>query len=170
MLVLTPLGRRWITLLCLSLAPIAADAVTSPGQVDLTALGFAPGAEATTNLTIGSSDFAVAALIAQATDPDLSALLANVKAFSLRQYAPPDAATIAATQALTTGLLADGWQLVEAELQDTRQVSVYAMVDGAIVAGLVVIAVDAEHEVSVANVVGDIQPSQLATLGLPIPQ
>ena len=79
MLVLTPLGRRclplaavsaWLAVFCLSFAPLAADAVPSPGQVDLVALGFDPSAEATTDLAIGSADFAVAALIAQATDPD----------------------------------------------------------------------------------------------------
>lgn len=187
MLVLTPLGRHhslvtlrsfFTALLATSVVslgllngPVQAEtAAVSVGQLDLPTLGFAPVAVATTDMAIGSSDFAVAALIAQATDPDLSALLANVGSFSLRQYAPPDAAVIAAAQALIPAIESEGWQLVRAETQGTRQVTVHTMADGAIIAGLTVIAIDVEREVSIANIVGDIQPTQLTTLGLPIPQ
>jgi hypothetical protein len=56
-----------------------------------------------------------------------------------------------------------------AEFPDTRQVVVYVLPVGLAFAGLVITAVDVNREVSIDNVVGNIAPQQLATLGLPVP-
>ncbi|MBT4099537.1 MAG: hypothetical protein HOM68_13525 [Gemmatimonadetes bacterium] len=170
------LPRRCLDLLRLLLvfsllaAPAyAGDGGSEPGRLDLVALGFEPVVEPTVDLTIDAAQFAIAALVAAETDADLAALLGNVEAFCLRQYSPPDAATFAAAQVLPAAIVADGWQLVQAETQGSRQVTVHLKLDGLVVGGLAVIAIDADREVSVANVVGNIQPAQLATLGLPLP-
>ena len=140
------------------------------GYVDLDSLGFAPTAEPAVELVIGSAEFSVAALAAQATEPDLASLLASVETFCLHQYAPPDAETVDAATALISALEDGGWQLSQFDLQGTREVSVYVMAQGEMIAGLAVIAIDPGLEVTIANIVGDIDPLKLTTLGLPIPQ
>ncbi|MDA0338159.1 MAG: hypothetical protein O2782_23560 [bacterium] len=141
----------------------------SVGHLDLAALGFAPTAEPAVDLQIGAAEFDLAALAAQATDPNLAAVLANVDAFHLQQFVPPDAATVIAASNLATALITAGWLPAQSEFQGTRQIVVYVRLVGPIVAGLAVVAVDAGREVSIANVVGNILPQQLATLGLPLP-
>lgn len=172
---LTPLRYRAVVLVAVlcGLIPVTAfgdNGDPSFGRLDLVALGFAPAPEPAVDLVIGTAEFALAALAAQTHDPDLAALLANVESFCLVQFVPPDQATVIAASALPDALTGAGWQLVQAESQDTRQVTVHLRMAGAVIAGLTVIAIDAGAEVSIANVVGNIQPPQLATLGLPIPQ
>jgi len=70
---------------------------------------------------------------------------------------------------LATALIVAGWIPAQTELQGTRQVVVYVRPDGLTIAGITVVAVNAGAEVSIANVVGNILPEQLATLGLPVP-
>ncbi len=168
---LRPSLPLWILLSFLLVASSARPGAGSdtPGHLDLVALGFDPVEEPSTDLTIGSAEFAVASLAAQASDPDLAALLGNVEAFSLRQFTPPNDATLLAAQSLAASISTDGWLLVQAEAQGTRQVTVHIKLDGVMVGGLTIMALDPGREVSIANVVGNIPPQQLATLGLPIP-
>jgi hypothetical protein len=123
------------------------------GQIDLVALGFAPVAEPAVDLDIGAAEFDMAALATQATDPDLALLLGAVEGFHLKQFAPPDQATVLAASNLATALILSGWLSAMAEFQDTRKVVVYVLSVG----------------LAFANVVGNIAPQQLATLGLPVP-
>ena len=160
---------RSILFVSILLANGLAVADDSPGHLDLVALGFAPIAEPAIDLQIGAAEFDLAALAAQATDPDLAALLDNVDAFYLQQFVPPDAATVVAASNLATALIVAGWMPAQTELQGTRQVVVYVRPDGLTIAGITVVAVNAGTEVSIANVVGNILPEQLATLGLPVP-
>lgn len=177
---LTPTSRRrsarsrpdWVAV-CIAavtwLAGTPSVAAGPPGQIDLAALGFAPAAEALVDLHIGAAQFDLAALATQSSDPELAALLGAVKAFHLKQFSPPDDATLIAAGTLAPALIGSGWVPVKTEFQDTRQVVVYVRPKGQGIAGLVVVAVDAGHEVSIVNVVGNISPTQLATLGLPFP-
>ena len=121
------------------------------------------------NLDIGAAEFDMAALATQATDPDLALLLGAVEGFHLKQFAPPDQATVLAASNLATALILPGWLSAMAEFQDTRQVVVYVLPVGLAFAGLVITAVDVNREVSIDNVVGNIAPQQLGTLGLPVP-
>jgi hypothetical protein len=47
----------------------------------------------------------MAALATQATDPDLALLLGAVEGFHLKQFAPPDQATVLAASNLATALI-----------------------------------------------------------------
>lgn len=151
------------------LAGTPSDAAGNPGEIDLPALGFAPVAAALVDLHIGAAEFDLAALATQPSDPQLAALLGAVDAFHLKQYSPPDDATVMAASNLAPALIGSGWLPVKTEFQGTRQVVVYARPVDLVIAGLVIVAVDAGLEVSIANVVGNISPTQLATLGLPLP-
>jgi hypothetical protein len=162
-------GTLSTLLLSILLSSGAGRADDSLGYLDLAALGFAPTAAPAIDLQIGAAEFDLAALAAQATDPDLAALLDNVDAFYLQQFVPPDAATVVAASNLATTLILSGWMPAQTELQGTRQVVVYVRPNGLTIAGITVVAVDAGAEVSIANVVGNILPEQLATLGLPVP-
>lgn len=155
---------------CSVLPATAGEPDIGVGMVDLDALGFEPGAEPAFGLVLGSAQFDVAALAAQATDPELAGQLAAVEAFCLHQYLAPDAMAIDAAGDLLLALVADGWQLARQELQDTRQVSVYLKSEAGEIAGLTVVAIDPGLEVTIANVVGNIEPARLTSLGLPIPQ
>ena len=79
------------------------------GQIDLVALGFAPVAEPAVDLDIGAAEFDMAALATQATDPDLALLLGAVEGFHLKQFAPPDQATVLAASNLATALILPAW-------------------------------------------------------------
>lgn len=161
----------WFVVLTCLVATLSAGADGGPtaGQLDLVSLGFEPVAVPSIDLDIGTAEFAAAALAVQPTDPDLAALLANVSAFSLLQFAPPDAATLGAAQVLPGAIVGAGWVPVQTDTQGTRTVTIHAKFNGLLVSGLTVIAIDPGREVSIANVVGDIQPTQLVSLGLPIP-
>jgi hypothetical protein len=160
--------RLLVCLLGIAAALSAAPAKATGGVMALADLGFAPAEAPAAEYTLGALELAVAAVAAQATDPELATLLASVSSFHLRQYTPPVPATVAAAETLLARLVSEGWKLARLEVQDSRRLSVYARAGATGIEGLVVVAIDPEREVTLACVGGDIDPLQLISRGLAI--
>ena len=147
----------------------AAQGVESiPGYVDFDSASFQQ--EATVDLSVDAAQLAVLREEASDHNPELAAMMSDLRAFRLRQYSEPEAQTEASALALIQRLEDTGWAQVAAGPATERQVRIYARPHGNSIAGLAVIAIEAGKEVSIANVVGRISPEALERLGLPIPR
>ena len=165
-----------IALIALLLAvPAAATPPDNPGggppdAVDLEALGFAPVQTPAADISYGNADFAHAATAIRDSDPALAALLRSVRTFRLLQFTNPAPGTLQMAATLLAGLPTAGWLRSQLDVQGTREVSIYVRPDAPGMDAIVVVAVDPEHEVTVAIVAGRIDPLGLIALGLPLPQ
>lgn len=152
--------------LCPAASTPASAAADSPtGQLDFDDLGLP--ATATVDLAMGRLELSLLAA-GTAGDAATATLLAGLERVHLRQYVSPSAAVVSVAEGLPDRLQTDGWVLAQHQNQDGRHLYIYAKSHEGTFVGLAVLVIDSAHLVAIANVVGDLPPTQLGQLGLPL--
>lgn len=102
-------------------------------------------------------------------DPALADVLARLRAVQVRTYdLPEDRATSIGrhTETLSRGLTRAGWETVVRVREDDQYVDMFLRENGDIISGLMVMVVDNDaQEATFVNIVGDIDPAEVALIG-----
>lgn len=153
-----------------ALAAVAARA-TEPGYVDLGKFKPAAGCEFV-EVNIGTPMLKVASLFMDHQDADVSALIKNLKHIRVNVIGLDEtnrAETTARVEKVRAELETQGWtkMVTVHEKGDTEDVAIFVKTNGEeTIDGLVVTVIDAQKgEAVFVNVVGNIKPEQLASLG-----
>lgn len=161
-------------LLCVSAAVAAISVATtvraadlSPGQIDLGKFTPVEGAEFV-EVNINSNLIAMVCNFAKKAEPDVAQLLAGLKSVRVNVLGLTEEnreeITTRVTQ-LRSQLDKSGWDRVVSVIENAEDIGVYMKMKGAeAVEGLVVTVLDGNEAVFV-NIIGDIRPDKLATVG-----
>jgi len=154
--------------LLLALAAGVRAATLLPGQVDFGTFSAASGGEFV-EVNVTSSLISLAASFVEKEEPDVAKLLkglqlVHVNVVGINDENKADLDTRA--QKICKDLESKGWEKVVTAQQRDQNVGIYLKTQqNGNVQGLVVVAVDGKKEAVFVNVVGDIKPEQLSTLG-----
>ena len=159
-----------VTLASALLLALAAGlrAGTLPGQVDFGTFASASGGEFV-EVNVTSSLISLAASFVEKEEPDVAKLLKGLQLVHVNVVGINDenkADLDARAQKICKQLEGNGWEKVVTAQQRDQNVGIYLKTQqNGNVQGLVVIAIDGKKEAVFVNVVGDIKPEQLSTLG-----
>jgi hypothetical protein len=158
--------RILIALFCGMLTlPVAAqeDALRDlPGYVDFGGLNSIYG-EPKVNISIGEGLLKFLFPIVKHEDPDAAALFSRLKGVRVSVYATGGDAAAALEQvsSVKRSLTGSNWAPVVQVNEDGEQVQVFMKMNGEVMDGLTLMAVDSEEAVFI-NVIGQIDPAELA--------
>jgi hypothetical protein len=155
--------------LLLALAPGARAGTLLPGQVDFgTFAGPSSGGEFV-EVNVTSSLISLAASFVEKDEPDVAQLLKGLQLVHVNVIGMNDdnkADLTARAQKIRKELEEKGWEKVVTAQDRGQDVGIYLKTHSqGNVQGLVVVALDGKKEAVFVNVVGDIKPEQLSTLG-----
>ncbi|NND45720.1 MAG: DUF4252 domain-containing protein [Xanthomonadales bacterium] len=160
--------RFLIAVFCTALAlPAAAqeDALRDlPGYVDFGGLNAIYG-EPKVNISIGGTLLNFVGAMARHEDPQAAALFSKLKGVRVSVYATGGDAAAALDQvsSVKQSLTGSDWAPVVQVNDEGQQVQVFMKMNGEIMDGMTLMAVDNEEAVFI-NVIGEIDPNELAQL------
>ena len=161
-----------LLLLCLVLwgAPAKAQEALSrePGYVDVAVIDTWFDAPPSVEVNIQGALMRMVASASQNSNPELAGMLGKLKAIQVRGFSTEGAqrsAIVQRTSRLADRLQGQGWETVLRVREEDEDVSVQLKMRGETIAGLVVMATEAEGESFFINIVGDISPEQIGRLG-----
>ena len=154
------------------LAPITAwgqsELSKEPGYVDLDAMEDWFGEEPFLFVNVKGVLLNLVAEASSREDPDLAELLRKLKAVQVRGY-KNDGIDLKAVRGRATALTRDlekkGWEPAVRVRDEGEQVELLMRSNGQSIAGLMIVVASKEDEIVFVNIVGDIDPSQIARLG-----
>jgi hypothetical protein len=156
-----------LTLACLT-SPLLADTPAS-GLVDFGRFSPPSGGGQFVEVHVKSALINIAARLAEKAEPEVAGLLRGLQAVRVNVIGIDDANRAELTDRLAkihSDLDAKGWERVVSVLEKSQEVGVYIKHRGEeAIEGVVVTVVEANKEAVLVNVVGDIRPEQLATVG-----
>ncbi len=139
-----------------------------PGYVDLDAMEEWFGAEPFLFVSVKGVLLNLVAEASSLEDPDLADLLRKLKAVQVRGYKDMGEdlrAVRGRASAFTRDLERKGWEPAVRVRDEDEQVELLMKADGNAIAGLMIVVASDEDEMIFVNIVGDIEPSQIARLG-----
>jgi hypothetical protein len=149
-------------------ATLAADTLP-PGQVDFGSFSPPGGGGEFVEVNVSSAVIGLAAKFVEKEEPDIARLLNGLKLVHVNVIGMDEENRLdlgARIAKLRKELEGKGWEKVVVAQQRDQNVGVYLKTrDKDTVQGLVVLAVDGNKAAVFVNVVGDIRPEQLSTLG-----
>jgi hypothetical protein len=151
-----------------ALRPLGAETLP-PGQVDFGKFSPPGSGGEFVEVNVGASLISLAASFLQKEDPDVAQLLnglqsvrVNVIGINAENRAEVQKRSESVRQELDT----KGWERIVTAQQKDQDVSIYLKTQGKeTVQGLVVMVREGDRQAVFVNVVGNIKPEQLATLG-----
>lgn len=159
--------RLIIPVLVLALTPVCAQDIQFPPELDR----LADKASEAVEVTLDAQLLQLAARFLSNRDPDeakVKRLASGLKGIYVRafEFDQPGAYTKADLQSLRNQLKGPGWQpmVVVRSLKDGDNAEVYVRMENDKPAGLLIIAAE-PRELTIVNIVGQIDPEQLADLG-----
>ena len=159
--------RFLITAVCALLAlPVMAqeDALRDlPGFVDFGEMNSIYG-EPKVNISIGGTLLSFVAALAKNDDPEAAAIFSKLKGVRVSVYATEDAGAAAALDQVArvkSSLSASSWEPIVQVNDGGEQVQIFMKMNGAVMDGLTLMAVDDEEAVFI-NVIGQLDPNELA--------
>ena len=141
------------------------DALTAfPGYVDFGELGDIFG-EPTVQIAVGQSLLNLVSSLSANEDPDAAALLGRLKGVRVNVYETDEIADGALdyVKNISSTLGAVGWESVVTVNSNEEQVRIFMKINGEMVEGITVMAVD-ETEAVFVNVIGNINPDELGAV------
>jgi hypothetical protein len=140
-----------------------------PGQVDFGTFASAASGGEFVEVNVTSSLISLAASFVEKEEPDVAKLLKGVQLVHVNVVGINDenkSDLDARAQKIRKELENKGWEKIVTAQERDQNVGIYLKThDNGNVQGLVVIALDGKKEAVFVNVVGDIKPDQLSTLG-----
>src|SRR5688572_9795760 len=161
------------SILCASIAAISLmssvrAANLEPGAIDLGKLSPVPGAEFV-EVNINSNLVAMVTSLAKKAEPEIAEILKGLKSIRVNVLGLNDENRddIQSRIASVRGQLdKGGWDRIVTVVNGADDVGVYMKTKGAeVVEGIVVTVLSGDKEAVFVNVVGDIRPEKLATVG-----
>ncbi len=159
--------RFLITAVCTLLAfPAMAqeDALKDlPGFVDFGEMNSIYG-EPKVNISIGGALLGFVGAMAKNSDPETAALFSKLKGVRVSVYNTEDAGAGAALDQVSrvkNSLQAANWEPIVQVNEDGEQVQIFIKLNGTLMDGLTLMAVDEEEAVFI-NVIGQLDPQELA--------
>ena len=159
--------RFLITAVCTLLAlPVMAqeDALKDlPGFVDFGEMNSIYG-EPKVNISIGGALLGFVGAMAKNEDPEAAAIFSKLKGVRVSVYATEDAGAGAALDQVSrvkSSLSASNWDPIVQVNDDGEQVQIFMKMNGQVMDGLTLMAVDEEEAVFI-NVIGQLDPNELA--------
>ncbi len=144
------------------------DLTKEPGYVDLDAMEAWFGEEPFLFVSVKGVLLNLVAEASSIEDPDLADLLRKLKAVQVRGY-KNDGVDLKAIRgrasAFTRDLERKGWEAAVRVRDKGEQVELLMRSDGEAIAGLMIVVAKDDDEMVFVNIVGDIEPSQIARLG-----
>ncbi|MDX1739798.1 MAG: DUF4252 domain-containing protein [Rhodothermales bacterium] len=144
------------------------DLTKEPGYVDLDAMEQWFDEEPFLFVSVKGVLLNLVAEASSIEDPDLADLLRKLKAVEVRGYKNNGAeikAMRGRASAFTRDLERKGWEAAVRVRDDGEQVDLLMRSNGQAIAGLMIVVADDDDEMVFVNIVGDIEPSQIARLG-----
>jgi hypothetical protein len=155
--------------LLLALAAGVRAATLLPGQVDFGTFASSASGGEFVEVNVTSSLISLAASFVEKEEPDVAKLLKGLQLVHVNVVGINDdnkADLDSRAQKISKDLEGKGWEKVVTAQQRDQNVGIYLKTQqNGNVQGLVVIALDGKKEAVFVNVVGDIKPEQLSTLG-----
>ena len=163
-------GSLLCILLVMGLARTAGaqDVSDHPGYIDFDALDKTFEAAPTLEVNLRGVLMEMAAAAAGESEPEISTLLEKIVAVQVRGFDAADEpleAYLAYSRDLAGHLEARGWQTAVRVREDDERVDIMLNERAGGIAGLLVMLAGDEDERLFINIVGDIRPEQLATVG-----
>jgi hypothetical protein len=142
----------------------------SPGLVDFGKFTPADGGGEFVDIQINSNLLSLAAQMVEKQSPEVAKLVRSVELIHVNVIGLTDANRadlVKRVRQIRSDLDASGWDHnVAVQEKNGEDVGVYTKTRGGkALAGLVITVIDPKDEVVLINIVGDIQPGQVATLG-----
>jgi hypothetical protein len=140
-----------------------------PGQVDFGKFSPPGGGGEFVEVNLGADLISLAASFLQKEEPDVAQLLNGLQRVRVNVIGVNDenrAELQKRSQSLQQELEGKGWERVVTAQQQGQDVGVYLKTEGKdTVQGIVVVVMDGKGQAVFVNVVGNVKPEQLATLG-----
>jgi hypothetical protein len=145
-----------------------AEWTKEPGYVDLDAMGTWFDEEPFLFVSVKGVLLNLVAEASSLDDPDLADLLRKLKAVQVRGY-KNDGVDLKAAHGRATAFTRDlekkGWEPAVRVRDEDERVELLMRSDGKVIAGLMIVVSNEKDETVFVNIVGDIDPSQIARLG-----
>jgi hypothetical protein len=138
-----------------------------PGYVDLSLFKEFTGGGETTEVSVTAPLIAVASAAMKADNPDLSEMLTKLKLVSVREFplkAEDTKRIEGAVDRIVNSLVKDKWEKAVQVKEKDESVHVFMKIDQGKIYGLLVMAVEFGKEATLVNIVGEIDPANLAKL------
>lgn len=143
-------------------------AAGGPGEIDLGEFTPTPGAQFV-EVNINSNLIAMVTNFAKKAEPEVAQVLEGLKSVRVNVLGLTDENRADIQEKITTlrsQLEKSGWDRVVTVMDKAEDVGVYIKTKGAdVVEGVVVTVLDGKNEAVFVNIVGDIRPDRLATVG-----
>jgi hypothetical protein len=159
--------KRYLIALCCALLALPAvaqeDALRDlPGYVDFGEMNSIYG-EPRVNISIGGALLGFVSALASNEEPEAAAIFSKLKGVRISVYATggDTAAALGQVNRVKNLLGAAQWSPVVQVNEEGEQVQIFMKMDGEVMDGLTLMAVDSEEAVFI-NVIGQIDPSELA--------
>ena len=140
-----------------------------PGQVDFGTFSPPKGGAEFVEVNVPSSLISLAARLVQKEEPDVAQLLNGLKLVRVNVIGLDEqnrAEMQKRAQKIRKELGSKGWERIVTAQQKDQDVSIYLrMTDQGAVQGLAAVVIDGNEHAVFVNIVGDINPEQLAMLG-----
>lgn len=139
-----------------------------PGYVDFNSLGLATKSESSVEVYLKGPLLSMVSEASRNEDPELGKVLAKLKlirveAFPLRSE-DREQAEVQIAQAAQL-LEQQGWEKVVRVREADEQAYIYLRTEGKVIAGLLVMTIEAKEGLTFVNLVGDLDPLELGRLG-----
>ena len=155
-------------LLAVTVATAQDDLRRQPGYVDLDAMETWFGEEPFLFVSVKGVLLELVAEASAIEDPDLADLLRRLKAVQVRGYKSSGVdmkAMRSRASSFTRDLEKKGWEPAVRVRDEEEQVDLLMRSNGNAIAGLMIVVANGDKEAVFVNIVGDIDPSQVARLG-----
>ena len=150
------------------LSPARAESLP-PGQVDFGKFSPPGGGGEFVEVNVGASLISLAASFLQKEEPDVAQLLNGLQLVRVNVIGVSEenrAEVQKRSETVRQELDGKGWERIVAAQQKDQDVSIYLKTQGKdTVQGLVVMVMEGNRQAVFVNIVGNIKPEQLATLG-----
>lgn len=159
----------WLAALAATLCLRAADGQTGPGYVDFGKFAPPGGGGQFIEVHVKNNLIAMVARLAEKQEPEVAELLKGLEMVRVNVIGLKDSNRAEVKQRvgkIRAALDAQGWERVVTVQEANEDVGVYVKTRGSeAFEGVVVTVIDGDQEAVLVNVVGNIRPEQLSTLG-----
>jgi hypothetical protein len=132
-----------------------------PGYVDFGELGSIFG-EPTVQIAVGASLLNLVSSLSANEDPEAAAMLKRLNGVRVNVYETSEIAdgALEYVKNISSGLASRGWESVVTVNSDDEQVRIFMKINGDVIDGITVMAVE-DTEAVFVNVIGNINPEEL---------
>lgn len=158
-----------VVMLSLAVLPAAQGLCAEPGEVDFGTFTPSKGGREFVEVHVPTSLISLASKLVEKHEPDVAKLLAGIKQVKVNVIGLDDSNVEEFQQRaarIRTDLCARGWERIVTAQNQGQDVGVYLKMDkDSTIQGISVVVIEGGRQAVFANVVGNVTPEQLITIG-----